>query len=82
MTGEKTLNKIQLESRQKEIVLFLDSKSESITPDKKDVGGHCNAPLAIIVLNPTGLWNNILRFFGRIPTLYVKNSSLWSEVRP
>ncbi|KAL9109012.1 MAG: hypothetical protein Q9227_006252 [Pyrenula ochraceoflavens] len=79
--SEKTFDKIPLGKGQKEIVLFIDTGSESISTSGKDKSGYCNAPLAILILNQAGLWNNLLRILGRIPMLYVQNSSLWSETK-
>lgn len=74
-TGSTTYDTIMLGPRQKNVVLFLDTGSESISADRRNKEGHYNEPLAILSLNRSGFWNDILRLFGCIPILYVSKSS-------
>ena len=62
----------KIKKRQTQIALFFNPVSETVSTSRKSEEGH-NEPLAVLMLDRAGIWNNILRVSGRIPVLYVQN---------
>lgn len=74
--------KISLRKGQKNVALFVDTgpeSNESISTSQKNTKGYCNEPLAMLFLNQSGVWNDVLRYLGLIPVLYVTKSSRWRK---
>ena len=61
------------------MTIFLDSQTVTTTTDEITTDGDSNVKLAKIYLNKLGFSNSVLRFIGKLSTLYVKKIKPWSE---
>ena len=73
-------HELRIPQRTPEVTIFVDSENDSEpTIENTTRDGYSNAMLVKLYLNRLGATNQVLRFFGQLTTLYVKNMPHWSE---